>query len=186
MKTLPSEPGVYTITHEPTGRFYIGSTGDLHRRIRVHKYRLKSGSHHNTNLQSVFTTTDDLSITIAVASSIDEALDAEQELLDLLQPNELCCNVATGSRSTWAVGKAPPELIEQNRLRSIGNTFYKLAIRGPDSPYENLGRPAKKIAVNEVVYVGLAQAAKALGISMSTVYKRVVSTDSAFINWYYL
>lgn len=37
--------GVYVITHVKSGKFYVGSTGDLAQRIRAHKSFLKLNRH---------------------------------------------------------------------------------------------------------------------------------------------
>lgn len=37
----------------PNGHFYIGSTKDIEKRIERHRRELKSGQHHNTNVQAL-------------------------------------------------------------------------------------------------------------------------------------
>lgn len=46
--------GIYKIQCLSNGMCYIGATADLKRRIREHKYALKSGKHENKHLQFDF------------------------------------------------------------------------------------------------------------------------------------
>ena len=43
--------GVYLITHNPTGRAYIGSSDHIYRRWAAHKSVLHQGTHKNAALQ---------------------------------------------------------------------------------------------------------------------------------------
>lgn len=47
--------GVYTITNRRTGRVYIGSSVDVVKRLRDHRYALRTGTHKNSRLQHSFT-----------------------------------------------------------------------------------------------------------------------------------
>lgn len=51
---LPSAPGVYIITHIPTGREYIGSAKDIRFRAGKHRRDLLRFLHHSAKLQAVF------------------------------------------------------------------------------------------------------------------------------------
>lgn len=44
--------GVYRIRNRVTGRIYIGSSFDIHRRIMTHLSALRTGRHANTSLQA--------------------------------------------------------------------------------------------------------------------------------------
>jgi hypothetical protein len=46
--------GIYKITHVPSGDTYVGSAVNIHRRWNQHRYRLLQGTHHNRNLQSLW------------------------------------------------------------------------------------------------------------------------------------
>lgn len=46
--------GIYTITNVWSGRVYVGSSIDVHKRWKEHKYNLKEGKHHNHHLQRVY------------------------------------------------------------------------------------------------------------------------------------
>ena len=44
-------PGIYRITHIPSGLIYVGSAVNLHTRWRLHRVNLKAGKHHSKRLQ---------------------------------------------------------------------------------------------------------------------------------------
>lgn len=46
--------GVYSITHTPSGRVYVGVSKDVEGRWRKHTHDLKAGKHHNPHLQAAF------------------------------------------------------------------------------------------------------------------------------------
>lgn len=199
MKKLPNQPGVYIITHEPTGRFYVGSTTDLYFRIASHKSELNRGMHGNRNLQEVYTRPEDLQITVVPAETLDSVRDAEQELLDLFLPNPLCCNIGTGSRSLWAVGKVPEEMKEKASRLHLGNTYGKghvvteemrEAVRrantGLKRSDETLAKMRRQVSINGVIYSHAAAAAVALNILKPTVVYRINSASADFEGWKYV
>jgi group I intron endonuclease len=83
----------YTLTHIPSGRFYIGSTRNLHRRIVDHRYKLDSGTHYNSKLQRVYTNWNDIEISHSYCETPDEAVSKEQSMLDRYSEDPLCCNI---------------------------------------------------------------------------------------------
>lgn len=46
--------GIYTIVHTASGKHYVGSSANLHKRIAEHKRLLKKGTHINRKLQNAF------------------------------------------------------------------------------------------------------------------------------------
>jgi predicted GIY-YIG superfamily endonuclease len=46
--------GIYIITHEPSGRFYIGMSRDIYARWGSHYASIKMGTHSSTDLMSLF------------------------------------------------------------------------------------------------------------------------------------
>lgn len=51
----PKRPGVYAITHVPSGRRYIGGSLDCVNRFTFHRWSLRQGSHPCKDLQSLWT-----------------------------------------------------------------------------------------------------------------------------------
>lgn len=48
---IPKASGIYAITHVESGKMYIGSAVNIHRRRSVHFANLRAGSHHSAKLQ---------------------------------------------------------------------------------------------------------------------------------------
>lgn len=73
----------YIIVHEESGKFYIGSTCDLKRRIQEHKYNLKSRTHPNSNLQKLYDDDKELKLKFLhlECRTIEEANKLEDEAL---------------------------------------------------------------------------------------------------------
>jgi predicted GIY-YIG superfamily endonuclease len=200
---LAKAPGAYAIIHNPTGRFYVGSTQNLQERFHVHRNSLVNGTHYNAKLQEVFTSLDDISIEIAVASSVEEARRGEQTLLDKYWHDPDCCNVAVNAIPGWTPGNVPEHIIEKNRQRSIGNQYAKGHVvsdeareavrqantglkRSPEtldrmsSAKDHLKRP---VLIDGVRYAGVRDAAIALGIPLGTARARLDATSPKFAQW---
>lgn len=118
MRSYPSCPAAYMITHRESGHFYVGSASNLVRRLRDHRYKLNIGAHKNDQLSSCYTTWDDFEIRFEVFPTHDEALDCEDDLIDKFINQELCCNLGTGSRTVWENGMP-------NSVKSKISLFHK-------------------------------------------------------------
>jgi len=82
-KLLPSNCGAYIITHTASGQIYIGSSGDLVRRMRVHRLRFSKGLHENKRLQIAYDSDRRFSVMFHMTPDRETAYCKEQELLDL-------------------------------------------------------------------------------------------------------
>lgn len=51
---FPKEPGLYVITHVPSGRKYVGCAVNLRHRIRSHIWDFKNSRHHNPFMQNLW------------------------------------------------------------------------------------------------------------------------------------
>ena len=80
--------GVYKITNEITGRFYIGSSIHVEQRFYTHKKELRANEHINPILQSSWNKHGEKSFSFRVIEECvpSECLSREQHYLDLLQP----------------------------------------------------------------------------------------------------
>lgn len=81
--------GAYLITHVATGKVYAGSTKNIYRRLRHHRYLLEQNKHHCEALQENFNSDSDMSVTFwlladggAIADSDELLRNYEQSLLD--------------------------------------------------------------------------------------------------------
>lgn len=80
--------GIYKI-ESPSGRFYIGSSTNVERRLRTHRRELRCGSHINSALRNAVSKYGlDAMIFCQIASVLNKAdlRDVEQQMLDSMQP----------------------------------------------------------------------------------------------------
>ena len=127
MATLRKIPAAYIITHEPTGMFYIGSTGKIGARWSGHRYDLSNNRHKNKKLQSVFTEIGDYSLEVLSIGTLEEVRTTEQRLLDRYLGDELCCNTAPNAMNSLA-GRTPEETAEVRQL-IFNSPKWQTAIR---------------------------------------------------------
>lgn len=64
-------PGIYAIVHNPTGKSYIGMSGDIHIRHQEHKRDLRKGIHACRPLQELWDTSDECEFSLVVLESFD-------------------------------------------------------------------------------------------------------------------
>ena len=92
--------GVYVIRCKAKGRFYYGSSADCLRRKVGHLRALRNGRHHSIYLQRVFNKYGEGSLQFFLvqrSSSMEEALKAEQKLLNQYVGTSGCMNVSLGA-----------------------------------------------------------------------------------------
>jgi group I intron endonuclease len=76
--------GIYKITNKQTGKFYIGSSVNVEKRWRAHRWRLRSGIHANQHLLSAWEKYGEQSFTFSILQEVEEEmlLDVEQQVID--------------------------------------------------------------------------------------------------------
>lgn len=205
-----SMPAVYTITHLPTGHFYIGSSKNLYDRIRSHRWRLSRGVHGNKRLQAIHTNWEDYDLHFTYCSSAAVALVEEQRLLDIHYGTPLCCNLSPSAKSNpmvnggFVLSHTPEARLKmslsstgkvhtEETKKKIGNAhkgkttpeatkrLMSLAALGKVKP--NLYRP---VEINGVSFESLKAAASELNMKPGDVRYRVASSLEKFSNWKYI
>jgi group I intron endonuclease len=139
---LPSSPGIYRINCRESGKFYIGSSINVKRRITQHIYRLKKGTHSNPILQAIWNTNEFrlLFECLEIIDSKDKnvILKVEQRYLDEagVGINKKCMNILKIANSHLGIKrseetkakllkvhlgrKASPETRLKQRLAKLG------------------------------------------------------------------
>lgn len=177
-------PGAYVITHEPSGKFYIGSSANTHVRLNAHRSRLKRGVHPSSQLQNAVTDVNDLIIETIPATSKEHAYDLEQQLLDQRVADPLCCNVAANARNPWKDGSMPEAQRDLIRQANTGLKRSPETIQRLKTSFSN--RPPPRITpveINGVEYSSIAEAARLLNLNYQTVRKRIEYATPAWTGW---
>lgn len=91
-KLLPSNCGAYILTHTSSNQIYIGSSGDLMKRMRNHRQLFLRGTHHNKRLQVAYNSDHRFTVVFIMTPDREAAYGKEQELIDLY--------VSTGAKIT--------------------------------------------------------------------------------------
>lgn len=117
--------GIYKITCNSNGKFYIGRTTNYHSRIARHKGDLQNNVHKNCIMQNCFNKhgMDSFSFElIEQISDIEMQKKREQELLDMYVGHELCMNINRSAETTCDV----PWTEERKRKISQSHIGMKL------------------------------------------------------------
>lgn len=86
--------GIYKIT-TPSGKFYIGSSINIFKRWREHKWQLKTNRHHSPLLQKVWDKyKDKLKFEVILICIPEHLLLYEQIAIDSLKPEYNICKIA--------------------------------------------------------------------------------------------
>lgn len=95
---MSNKSGVYVITCKATGEKYIGSSGDIPRRIKEHKYDLRNGIHDNYKLLAEWERYGEQQFESSILEEVEDSnsiFEREQYWLDELKPE---LNIATNAR----------------------------------------------------------------------------------------
>lgn len=174
------DPGAYRLLHKPTGRFYVGSSNSVMRRINEHRYCLLRGDHQNPKLNEVFTTWADFEITIWVAATVEEAMSVEQSLLDTHAGTELCCNVSL---------TAFPDRVGERWGADHRNRIHRSMIgrtHTPDTKALISLTRSRRVSINGTIYDSAAIAANKLGLPHKRVRNRLMSDSPSFKEWKFI
>lgn len=183
------ECGAYTLTHVPTGFFYIGSTSNIKQRLREHRSRLADGTHHNVNFLKVFTGWDDVAVDFAVCKNREVAYALEQLSLDRLSRDPLCCNVSetVENNSEWK-GKTHSKITREKiaeswKNRSVSDeTRQRMSSSGRGSVKMKLRR---EISIDGKLYSCVKEAALELNLSPATIRDRIAGRYGDYPEWRY-
>lgn len=140
--------GVYKITNEITGKFYIGSSIDIDRRFLDHKRDLNNKTHVNIILQRSWDKHGEkaFSNTILEECSPSKCLEREQYYLDTLQPyKSIGYNIGkhAGGGDNFTYNPNKEEMREKNRLMSLGENNAMFGKNHTDESIEKQKNKAK-------------------------------------------
>lgn len=175
--SFKSLAGFYTLLHRPTGYFYIGSTGNISRRISAHKWDFSQGLNSNKKLQEIFTCWEDFDLTVTYVDTVKEAREWEKKLLDVYLRFDKCCNIAIDPLNPLAGLSIAYNAEAWELTRKKGNL--------PDVRERVAVLNRKKVTLDGVEYDSLGSAAVALGIHISTVRWGLKTATGKYKDWKY-
>jgi len=125
---LPTCAGVYLISDIKTGKFYVGSSINMRRRITQHVYSFSRNKHSNPIMQAIWNN-DSSRLNFLCLETVENAdkeslLRAEQKHLDAsgVGKNPLCMNILLIANSHLGV-KRRPDSIEKLRKIHLGRVI---------------------------------------------------------------
>ena len=93
-----SQIGVYVITELKTGCFYIGSTGNIIKRLNKHWRDLINGAHHNSRFQSLWNNgAREFNVSFSTIASRDGAYKLEEKMIKFFKDSNLLLNIGLSS-----------------------------------------------------------------------------------------
>lgn len=103
LKYSDVKAGVYKLIHRKTGKVYVGSTGDIYKRMTTHALHLLNGSHPNKNIQACFDDSREFDLVFDEVGRNEKSLrySEEQKLLDELLPTGVLLNIAMDVIAPW-------------------------------------------------------------------------------------
>lgn len=124
----PDTPAFYKLTLKD-GKYYVGSTKRLARRLRRHRLELETKQHHNPNLSEAFTSWEDISVDYTEYQYVDFAKQHEQGVINERYGDPLLCNVGTDVDKLWGGIHGMPQEV-RNRIGNAHrlNPNYHVAV----------------------------------------------------------
>lgn len=87
----------YVITDLHTGSYYVGSTGELDKRLDRHERELSTGRHHNQLLQQLFDVGHEMRVSTHEFDTREEAYACEDHLIRRGALNKRCLNIGSSA-----------------------------------------------------------------------------------------
>lgn len=200
--SIPRLPGCYILNHPASGKFYIGSTGNLKQREWKLMTGLNNGRDHNPTLQELYWDDPNVVYEYKVARDREEAYDIEQEELNKWLGHPDCLNVNNDARNVWSRGTMPDH--RRRQLNAIASRVqagkkWRLGHNNSDEQRQRQSDSAraawagrervktvpKALSIDGVRYGHAGEAASALGFSRRTVVVRASGNDERYRNWFY-
>lgn len=184
-------PGVYILTF-PGGEFYIGSSQVVAGRLSWHKCVLKSGTHSNPVMQKIYNKgATAYTVQVDPYPTKEEALEAEQILLDKFISNDMCINLADDVNGPASYAWSNPEhrktfvaAIRKQRNKPESKLKHGKAMKQYWSDPEAIAKRsggnnpfAKKISVDGVEYGSFTTAVAETEFTVSILTKRLKALD---------
>jgi len=91
--TTQKNSGIYKIIHKDSGKYYVGRSSDLKKRLKEHLYRLINNNHHNDFLQNAWNKYGNDAFEFIISEYVENNMsllkEYEQKYLDIIKNNRL-------------------------------------------------------------------------------------------------
>ncbi len=186
---------VYTLEHIPSGKIYVGMTGNAIQRRSLHKHYLKNDKHPTPALQALFNRDPDWDNnwrwTTYVVKTKEDAESVEQTFANTFADQVRLLNQSTNTRSPITHNLRNPVVAEKRRI-----ALKKYNLRDPAATaargekmakerwsdaenrkaWSGAGNPfAKAVTIDGVRYGSVKDAVKAVGVCEKTIRTRARS-----------
>lgn len=88
--------GVYLLTDIKSKRFYVGSSGDIKKRLERHFYDLNRNQHHCSELQNLWWKNKGLTTSIFPTITREEAYELEKDIITRFSTSDIMLNIGLG------------------------------------------------------------------------------------------
>lgn len=167
--------GTYILHHRPTGKFYIGSSSRVRRRLYIHKHHLVNGRHSCKELQEVFVDWVDIEIQAYYFDTPVEAAKFEEKLLDIYIGWRDCLNRVRTMESLI------DHSARSSRMRESG-----LGRRHSEESKQKMSESSsKRVMIDGTEFPSVKAAAESLGIPRHTIHTRIRRKAKNYENWYH-
>ena len=154
------------------GTFYVGSTKNTYRRFHHHKSRCKIGTHRNNKLQTAWRTfgEPDLQVLNYYASK-EEALEAEQELLNEYFGTDECLNLSSSSKTFWdtETHKANMSKPKSAEHKAKLSAIHKGKPKSPEHKEKISLANSKSITIGALTFPSITEASKHFQVSQQAI-----------------
>lgn len=173
--------GYYTLTHLPSGHFYIGSSINLRGRIYNHMHALNKGSHANHRWQQVYTDWKDIHIEEFHTDTEEDARRCEQLLINEHFHDPFCCNLNPSVDNRLA--HLSPEA---QRLKGVALGNSRKGVKHTPEHIANAraGRvKPRAVVLDGVWYESVRKASEVTGIPMAKIRARITFGRKKYADW---
>lgn len=182
---------VYKLRHKPSGKIYVGMTGNLKIRQAHHRHLLRFNKHNTPALQELYNqdpSPESWGWSGSIVSTREEALELEQLTVNELHASGLLLNGSLDTKAPIVYNMQSPEyrerqrqgqlrMVEANREAFVERVREQAKKRwsatATRKAWEGAGNPfAKKVKVDGVVYGSVKDAQRELRINEKTIRTR--------------
>ncbi len=164
-------PATYVLLLVECGKYYIGSTNNLYKRIYDHRRDLERNEHANSSFQKAYNAAENKSLRLIFirVESRKEGYEIEQLLLDKHIGSGLLFNVFNNAEVNGHGGKWSEEAkVKQSK---VGKRAFESG-KMDQALAEYRKRLRRSVSIDGVLYPSLKEASRAMGITYAALVLR--------------